>query len=471
MTWNPPKSANKVGLLVKLLVNMKMKRLLGNGEALKEAADLAGWELKNTNDRHEAEFIEKIVQEISLELRSINFGFDEKLVGMETRVINVISSLEIDIDDVRVIGIKDMGGAGKTTIARAVFDHLSNVSKLKAFLGIVDDGKDMMIRKMFSKKVLLVLDDVDHIDQLEALASGPKWFKPRSRIIVATRDEQVLVCIWKRDSTLRIQRARSLITISKHGFLGMHDHIEEMGKNIVRRSHPDEPNQHSRLCINEEIKDILANDKRLKKLKFLCISKSALTTFDIRVTPNLEMLSLESSCKLVERCMPSSCQKLKYLCMSHSKVSVACTNLKILHLSNSRLRSLDLELIPNLERLVLKEAHELVELNAPFGCLKKVGYLNISGCLRFSNFEFHGRWQLKDNCSSATLNLVGESLDSCALHLNSNLPKLRFYCYYQEDLPSSVGNIEKLISFGSLLEKLPESLLEKLPEDLGQLDS
>nr|GFD42972.1 Toll/interleukin-1 receptor (TIR) domain-containing protein [Tanacetum cinerariifolium] len=38
--------------------------------ALKEAADLAGWELKNTLDGHEAKFINKIVQHISLELRS-----------------------------------------------------------------------------------------------------------------------------------------------------------------------------------------------------------------------------------------------------------------------------------------------------------------------------------------------------------------------------------------------------------------
>ncbi|PWA81597.1 NB-ARC domains-containing protein [Artemisia annua] len=40
----------------------------------------------------------------------------------------------------------------------------------------------------------------------------------------------------------------------------MHDHIEEMGKNIVHQSHPDEPNKHSRLWIKEEIEEILAND-------------------------------------------------------------------------------------------------------------------------------------------------------------------------------------------------------------------
>ncbi|KAI3703056.1 hypothetical protein L6452_28811 [Arctium lappa] len=36
-------------------------------DALKEASDLAGWELKNTLDGHEAKFIQKIVEEISLE--------------------------------------------------------------------------------------------------------------------------------------------------------------------------------------------------------------------------------------------------------------------------------------------------------------------------------------------------------------------------------------------------------------------
>ncbi|KAI3496951.1 hypothetical protein L1887_39329 [Cichorium endivia] len=40
-------------------------------EALKEAADLAGWELKNTTDGHEAKFIQKIVEELSLELHEI----------------------------------------------------------------------------------------------------------------------------------------------------------------------------------------------------------------------------------------------------------------------------------------------------------------------------------------------------------------------------------------------------------------
>ncbi|GKB96126.1 Toll/interleukin-1 receptor domain-containing protein [Tanacetum coccineum] len=385
-------------------------------EALKEAADVAGWELNNTLDGHEAKFINKIVQEISLELRSINIGFDEKLVGMESRVKDIVSALEVGVNDVRMIGIKGMGGVGKTTTARAVFEHLSNDFEAKIFVENVREvsnasmfglkilqeqvlsnvlnehitvngvthGQNMMKERMHEKKVVLVLDDVDHIDQLDALAGEPNWFKSGSRIIITTRDEQVLVahrvnlirdinllsneeaiCLFSRyafgreipslgyeelarkvvryaaglpltvkvlgsflcgkdkdeweDAIDRLKRnplketlakhelsyvsleneykeifldiacilkgkykedvirileccgfyariglkvleQRSLITISKDEVLGMHDHIEEMGKNIVRREHPDEPNKHSRLWIDEEIEDILAND-------------------------------------------------------------------------------------------------------------------------------------------------------------------------------------------------------------------
>nr|GEU93105.1 Toll/interleukin-1 receptor (TIR) domain-containing protein [Tanacetum cinerariifolium] len=92
-------------------------------------------------------------------------------------------------------------GDGKTTVTRAVIDYLFADSKAKSFIGNVrevsnasmfglknlqeqvlsnvlneqvtlnsfDDRKDMMKRRMFGKKVLLVLDDVDHIEQLKAL--------------------------------------------------------------------------------------------------------------------------------------------------------------------------------------------------------------------------------------------------------------------------------------------------------------
>ncbi|CAI9282575.1 unnamed protein product [Lactuca saligna] len=195
-------------------------------EALKEAADLSGWELKNTAEGHEAKFIQKIVEDLSLELRAISFNIDEKLVGMESRVMDVVSCLGTGSDDVRMIGIKGMGGGGKTTLARAVFDRISFQFEGKSFVhnvrevsnaslsglkslqkqvlrdilndkGIsvssVFDGKEIMKKMMRHRKVLIVLDDVNRIDQLEALAGDLNWFKLGSRIIITTRDEQVLL--------------------------------------------------------------------------------------------------------------------------------------------------------------------------------------------------------------------------------------------------------------------------------------
>ncbi|KAJ0751742.1 putative TIR domain, P-loop containing nucleoside triphosphate hydrolase [Helianthus annuus] len=193
-------------------------------DALKEAADLAGRELKSTFDGYEAKFIQKVVEDISLELRFISSSAGEKLIGMETRVKHVVSSLEDDYDDVRMIGIKGIGGGGKTTLARAVFNHISiwyegksfveNVREVSKGSGLkklqkqvlkdvlndpnidvksVDEGEIMMKKMISSRKVLVVLDDVDDIEQLEALAGEHTWFKSGSTIIITTRDEHVLV--------------------------------------------------------------------------------------------------------------------------------------------------------------------------------------------------------------------------------------------------------------------------------------
>ncbi|GJW59929.1 Toll/interleukin-1 receptor domain-containing protein [Tanacetum coccineum] len=183
-------------------------------EALQEAADFAGWELKNTLDGHEAKFINKIVQEISLELRSINSGFDEKLVGMETRVEDVVSSLEVGIDEVRMIGIKGMGGAGKTTTSKAIFDHLSNHFEAKIF---VENVREVSNGSMSSLKKLQeqVLSDVlNEQVTLESVHVGKNIMKRRmcgkkgSRILITTRDEQVLVAH-------RVNVIRDIVLLSK----------------------------------------------------------------------------------------------------------------------------------------------------------------------------------------------------------------------------------------------------------------
>ncbi|KAM0008727.1 putative TIR domain, P-loop containing nucleoside triphosphate hydrolase [Helianthus debilis subsp. tardiflorus] len=282
--------------------------------ALKEAAGLAGMELKNTFNGHEAIIIQQIVQDISLKLRFINLSVDGKLVGMENRVKNVVSSLETSSDDIRMIGIKGIGGGGKTTLARAIFDHISiwfegksfveNVREASKGSGLkelqkqilldvlndqsivvtsVSDGKNWMKKLMRGKKVLVVLDDVDHINQLEALAGDITWFNPGSRIIITTRDEQVLVahgvhsynihdvsllsheeaiCLFSRYAFMRVIPNQGYEELSRkvvNYAAGLPLTIKVLGSHLCGRSER-EPSRHNRLWIKEEIEDILVNE-------------------------------------------------------------------------------------------------------------------------------------------------------------------------------------------------------------------
>nr|GEZ31470.1 Toll/interleukin-1 receptor (TIR) domain-containing protein [Tanacetum cinerariifolium] len=98
-----------------------------------------------------------------------------------------------------------------------------------------------------------------------------------------TKDDAIRIlecCGFHARIGLKVLEQRSLITIlPKYGeynelVVGMHDHIKEMGKNILRRLHPDEPNKHSRLWIKEEVEDILANDMGTEETRCLKVDTS-----------------------------------------------------------------------------------------------------------------------------------------------------------------------------------------------------
>ncbi|GJU78482.1 Toll/interleukin-1 receptor domain-containing protein [Tanacetum coccineum] len=136
------------------------------------ASNISGWEPKNHL------------------LRTI----DEGLVGMRDHYL-ATSSVYMEImhhfkshciienirEESRKSGLKKLQG-----------DILSALYKTKMEVYSVAEGKRKIKSMLCHSNVLVILDDVDDLDQLEALAGSPNWFGDGSRIIITTRDEHLL---------------------------------------------------------------------------------------------------------------------------------------------------------------------------------------------------------------------------------------------------------------------------------------
>uniref|UniRef100_A0A7N2R0N0 TIR domain-containing protein n=1 Tax=Quercus lobata TaxID=97700 RepID=A0A7N2R0N0_QUELO len=194
--------------------------------ALYEVANISGWHYKHNCT--EFEFIQGIVEEVSnSKLNRMPLFVAKYPVGINSRADAIELLLDIESNDVRMVGIYGLGGVGKTTIAKAIFNRIFCLFDGRSFLenireksvtnegiiqlqetllfdilgnknlkvGNISRGINMINESLCGKRVLIVLDGVDELDQIEKLLGRCDWFASGSRIIITTRDKHLLATL------------------------------------------------------------------------------------------------------------------------------------------------------------------------------------------------------------------------------------------------------------------------------------
>ncbi|XP_027350466.1 TMV resistance protein N-like [Abrus precatorius] len=258
--------------------------------------------------------------------------------------------------------------------------------------------------------------------------------------------------------------------------LGMHDLLQEMGRNIVLQESPNDAGKRSRLWTLKDIDQVFRNNKGTESIQAIvlnlpepyeaCWNPGAFSKMsNLRLLMILNKLhlplglkSLPSGLKVLVwkeyplESLPVGAQldELVDLDMCHSKIkhlwrgTKFLGNLKTINLRNSKDLHItpDFTGIPNLEKLDLEGCINLVEVHASLGLLKKISYVTLEDC---KNLKILPRKLVMD--SLKRLILSGCSAVRKLPEFGENMKNLSMLALEETsiaELPSSVGHLTGL---------------------------
>ncbi|CAN1287675.1 Disease resistance protein L6 [Linum perenne] len=188
-------------------------------EALQEVGKMKGWTVKDSDGQ--GAIIDEVFSRVdSILMRNYKLVADEDLVGVDFHVEQVVQLLDLDSQSVAVVSIHGIGGSGKTTISKAVYDKVCSQFDRCCFLedvretlkkneGVVNlqnkvlsvilkhdyqvenasNGIHLIKDRVCKHKVLLVLDDIDDMFEFEKILGNMDAFASGSRFVITTRDQ------------------------------------------------------------------------------------------------------------------------------------------------------------------------------------------------------------------------------------------------------------------------------------------
>ncbi|KAK1548844.1 hypothetical protein Q3G72_012782 [Acer saccharum] len=431
--------------------------------------------------------------------------------------------LDVKANGVRVLGFYGMGGVGKTTLSKALYNKLVIHFKRRSFIsniketwrhhnGLMDiqnkiirdlsaneaehvnEGSQYIIKfkKLIDEEpVLIVLDDVDDVMQLDALAGKRNRFYDGTRIIITTRNKETLVesIVNTTYEVKELKFQESLQLFSYHAFGkekpakdfaalskeivslagGLPLALEVIGGDALLKTLPFEfSSQHiavldlskSKITKSSEswlishwsyrvqvISDISVNKAFNLFSKYILLSPVSGDIMEVRTGELAPIRTLDALRSVKDQIMGSLLVMNLCDCFHLTKIP-------------------DLSDHSFLEKLILENCRKLVKIHKSIGDLKTLRYLNLKNCSNLVEFpsDVSGLKHLENLILFGCTKLKGLSEDMSSM---ISLKELLIDETVIVKLPDSIFCLRKLEKFS--LKNCWS--LKRLPDCIGKLSS